>query len=100
MKLEKIYALAAGREAKVLVSEEYSNNYSKNGVRIDVLIKDPKESEFHLPITATHPQFWKLKRLDANQCRLLQFQYSGVTEKQIRKAVKEFRQLCSQAMAT
>ena len=100
MKLEKIYALAAGREAKVIVSEEYSNNYSKNGVRIDVLIKDSRENDFHLPITPTHPQFWKLKRLDPNQCRLLQFQYSGVTEKQIRKAVKEFRQQGSQAMAT
>jgi len=100
MKLEKIYALAAGREAKVIVSEEYSQGYTKNGIRIDVLIKDPKENEFHLPITAIHPQFWKLKRLDPNQCRLLQYQYSGVSEKQIRKAVKEFRQMCGRAVAS
>jgi hypothetical protein len=100
MKLEKIYILAAGREAKVIVSEERSPAYTKSGIRIDVLIKDPRENEYHLPITETHPQFWKLKRLDPNQGRMLQYQYSGVSEKQVRKAIKEYRQMCSQAVAS
>lgn len=100
MKLEKIYDLAAGREAKVIVSEEHSPAFTKNEIRIEVLIKDPKENEFHLPITETHPQFWKLKRLDPNQRRMLQYQYSGITEKQVRKAIKEYRQLCSQSLVS
>ncbi|KAA6438248.1 hypothetical protein FEM33_16210 [Dyadobacter flavalbus] len=100
MKLEKIYSLAAGREAKVIVSEEHSPAFTKSGIKIEVLIKDPRENDFHLPITETHPQFWKLKRLDPDQCSMLQYQYSGITEKQVRKAIKEYRQLSSQALVS
>ncbi|GGB95655.1 hypothetical protein [Dyadobacter sediminis] len=100
MKLEKVYSLAAGREAKVIVSEEDKPDFTKSGIRIEVLIKDPRENEFHLPITETHPQFWKLKRLDADQCSILQYQYSGITEKQVRKAIKEYKQLCGLALVS
>lgn len=98
MKQEKIFALETGRCIKVITEGLLAEDFSKISIIIDVLIKDPKEEDFHLPIMETHPKYWKLKKLNAEQSRMLQIEYSGVTEKQIKKAVKEFEQMLSPMM--
>jgi len=95
MKQEKIFTLETGRCIKIITEGLLAEDFSRITVTIDVLIKDPKEENFHLPIVETHPKYWKLKKLNAEQSRILQNEYSGVTEKQIRKAVKEFEQMLS-----
>ena len=59
---------------------------TKVNPEIEVLIKEPKDEYFHPPIGITHPKYWKLKKLDSQQYKLLQIQYSGITEKQIRES--------------
>lgn len=98
MRQEKIFVLETGRCLKVITEGLLANDFSKITITVNVLIKDPKEEEFHLPIVETHPKFWKLKKLDAEQARALQTEYSGVSEKQLRKAVKEFEQMLSPAV--
>jgi hypothetical protein len=95
MKQEKIFTLETGRCIKVITEGLLAEDFSRITVTVDVLIRDPKEEDFHLPIVETHPKYWKLKKLNAEQSRILQKEYSGVTEKQIRKAVKEFEQMLS-----
>jgi hypothetical protein len=98
MKLEKIVILETGRCIKMTIESLLAEDFSKVSVSMTVLIKDPKEDEFHLPIMETHPRYWKLKKLNADQARMLQIKYSGITEKQIKKALKEFEQLLSRSI--
>jgi geranylgeranyl pyrophosphate synthase len=98
MRQEKIFILETGRAIKVITEGLLADDLSKITVTSRVLIKDPREDDFHLPITETHPKYWKLKKLDQEQARLLHIRYSGVTDKQIRKAVKEFEQMLSPAV--
>lgn len=87
---EKTFTLETGRSVKVIAKALRIDDQAQIETQIEVLIKEPKEEDFRLPIGATHPKYWKLKRLDSRQTRILQIAYSGVTEKQIRKTVKEF----------
>lgn len=89
---EKTFMLATGRTAKVIVRGHILPTESEIRKEIEVLIKEPKEDSFHSPIGELHPQFWKLKKLNGEQIRLLQIEYSGVTDKQIKKTLKEFEE--------
>ncbi|CAG5017721.1 hypothetical protein DYBT9275_05832 [Dyadobacter sp. CECT 9275] len=93
MKHEKTVTLKTGRLLKIIVTEVHSLLCSEGTIQVEVLVMDPKDDDFRLPIGESHPQFWKLKRLNEQQARTLQIQYSGVMDKQIKRAIKEFRRM-------
>jgi len=99
MKHERIFVLQSGRAAKVIITGILASDLSKVSIDIDVLVKDPKEEEFRAPIGISHPKYWKLQRLTDELARKLQIQYSGISEKQIRKAVKEFEKMLDQEVS-
>ncbi len=88
---EKTFTLDTGRSVKVIAKALLLDDKSKIETEIEVLIKEPREVGYRLPIGNTHPKFWKLKKLNSQQTRILQIQYSGISEKQIRKTIKEFK---------
>lgn len=93
MKQEKIFVLETGRSIKIITEGILAEDLSKVTITTTVLIKNPREEEFHLPIGETHPKFWKLKQLDEEKSRLLHIKYSGVTDKMLKKAAKAFDQM-------
>ena len=90
---EKTFTLETGRSVKVIAKSEFPAEQAKAVPEIEVLIKESKEQDFHPPIGITHPKYWKLKKLDSQQSKRLQIQYSGITEKQLRKTISEFKRL-------
>lgn len=92
---EKTFVLPTGRAVKVITKGALPANRSKIKVEVEVLIKDPAEKEFRSPIGITHPKYWKLKKLGPQESRLVEIKYCGLTDKQIRKAVREFEQIIS-----
>ena len=93
MKHEKIFLLETGRTLKVIITGHEIPGDSAIRTETEILIKDPKEEDFRPPIGMSHPQFWKLKRMNDEQARLLQIEYSGATDKHINKTLKEFNQI-------
>ena len=93
MRFEKAFVLKTGRSVKVIITGILAADLSKVSVEMDVLIKDLRDEDFHPPIGNSHPKYWKLKRLDAEQARSLQILYSGLTQRQLRQAMKEFEQM-------
>ena len=91
MTQEKILTLYTGRCVKVITQLE--NPMTPDEIQIDILIKDPSETHYHPPIGLSHPKYWKLKRMGVEKSKQLQIQYSGLTEKQLRGVVKEFKQM-------
>ena len=96
---EKIFVLETGRSVKLIIQNAYEQNDLKSEPEIDVLIREPKEPEFRPPIGVTHPQFWKLKKLDLKHSRMLQMEYSGLNDKHIKSALKEMKSLAEKATA-
>ena len=90
---EKTYVLTTGRSVKVITQGTIPVDQSDIEIELAVLVKEPKEESFHPPIGLTHPKYWKLKRLNPEESRMIEIQYSGLSDKQIRNAVKEFRQI-------
>lgn len=88
---EKTLILQNGRSVKVITELENRIELSKD--KIEVLIKEPSEANYHPPIGLTHPKYWKLKRMDAEKSRQLQIEYSGLTEQHLRNLVKEFKRM-------
>jgi hypothetical protein len=86
---EKTLTLNTGRSVKVIAQKLQLRDKIK--IEVEVLIKEPKEVSYHPPIGVTHPKYWKLKKLDPQKSNLLQIQYSGLSEKQMRKTVKELQ---------
>lgn len=93
MRHEKAFVLRTGRLVKVIITGILATDLSKVSVETDILIKDIRDEHFHPPIGSIHPRYWKLKRLDAEQARVLQIRYSGLTQRQLRSAMKEFEQM-------
>jgi hypothetical protein len=93
MILEKTFVLPTGRAVKVITKTTPANEKSYNKTDLDVLIREPKEEDFRPPIGKTHPQYWKLKKLTAQESKLIEIQYSGLSDKQIRNALKEFEKI-------
>jgi hypothetical protein len=89
MRREKTLSLETGRSVKVITQP--INPLDPGKIEVEVLIKEPKESHYRPPIGITHPKYWTLKRMDPNKSRLLQIQYSGLSEKQVRNVLKELR---------
>lgn len=88
MTLEKIFTLKTGRSVKVIIHEIKKTGDSE--LNIGVLIKEPNEPEFRLPINDRHPQYWKLQRLDRQHASKLQITYSGIKKKHIKSAINEY----------
>ncbi|QRQ99864.1 hypothetical protein [Dyadobacter sandarakinus] len=93
MKHEKEITLETGRAIKIIMEGSPVQEQQDLQIDLDVLIKDPKDKTFHRPIENTHPKYWKLKSMDERQSKLMQIKYSGLPDKQIRKALKEFLQM-------
>ena len=85
---EKTFILFANRLVKLIIKTSRQFPASAR-VELDVLIREANEQQFRVPIGTTHPQYWKLRKLDAEQAALLQIKYSGITRKQIQSAIKE-----------
>lgn len=90
---EKTFTLETGRSVKVIAKAQDIAGQAKVKPEIEVLIKEPRDENFRPPIGITHPKYWKLKKLDLQQSKILQIQYSGITDKQLRKAIREFDRL-------
>ncbi|WP_221390012.1 hypothetical protein [Dyadobacter sp. NIV53] len=88
MKQEKIILLQTSRSVKIIAEQEQSQDGAQ--LEVNVLIKEANENNFHPPIGITHPKYWKLRKLPVHKSRILQIQYSGLSNKEIRKAMKEF----------
>jgi len=86
---EKTMFLQTGRSVKIIAQDIQAPDTAN--IEVNVLIKEPKEEFFHPPIGITHPKYWKLRKLAPQQSRLLQIQYSGLSDKELRKAIKEFK---------
>lgn len=95
---EKSFLLRTGRIIKLIVRGYFIPTESGISTHLEVLIKDPKEEYFHAPIGMTHPQFWKLKRLNPEQAQSLQIAYSGVSEKHINKIMREFENIAASSV--
>ncbi|REA60836.1 hypothetical protein DSL64_13075 [Dyadobacter luteus] len=93
MKLEKTFLLPTGRTVKIIAEPTAKNEIPFNKEDFDILIKEPKEEEFHPPIGETHPKYWKLKKLNPREVKLIEIKYSGLSEKQIRNTLKEFEKI-------
>jgi len=89
---EKTFILETGRSVKVIAKALPVKDPSKIETEIEVLIKEPREENYRPAIGQTHPKYWKLRKLDSLKIRMLQIKYSGVSEKQIRKTIREFQE--------
>jgi hypothetical protein len=89
---ERIFRLAVGREAKIIVKGHPSKITNEVTFDLEFLIRD-NESDFRPPIGSNHPQYWKLKKYTPEKSRFLQLEYSGVSRKQLRETIDEFKSL-------
>lgn len=89
---ERIFRLAVGREAKIIVKGHPSKITNEVTFDLEFLIRD-NEIDFRPPIGSNHPQYWKLKKYTPEKSRFLQLEYSGVSRKQLRETIDEFKSL-------
>jgi hypothetical protein len=89
---EKIFFLKTGRLSKVIIKGIKLESFGYHR-EIEIKIKDPKEEYFHNPIEQNHPRYWKLKNASEEYSRRMTIFYSGLTEKHIKQAIKEFDQM-------
>lgn len=87
MNFEKTLVLQTGWSVKVIVAMQRSEDVYNTA--LEVLIKEPWETVYHLPIENSHPKYWKLQSMDRDKSRKLQIAYSGLSDKDIRKAIKD-----------
>jgi len=90
---EIIVKLKTGRYVKISASEILAIDHTDFKIQMDVLIKEPKESDFRPLIGVCHPQYYKLKNLSLWQQKLLELQYAGIGKKQIQKILNEFKKI-------
>lgn len=93
MNPEKTLILQTGRSVKVLADIQNSEYLYKT--ELEVLIKEPWETAYHPPIGTCHPKYWKMQKMDREKSRKLQLAYSGLSDKDIRKAIKDLRRQLS-----
>lgn len=76
-----------------MVRGQVARNRSEIVIDYDFLIREKHDTDFRAPIGPNHPQYWKLKKSDAEKAQLLQLEYSGISRKQIKEATREFQQM-------
>lgn len=89
---ERIFRLAVGREAKIIVKGHPSKITNEVTFDLEFLIRD-NESDFRPPIGSNHPQYWKMKKYSPEKSRFLQLEYSGLSRKQLQATIDEFKSL-------
>ena len=90
---EKIFKLAVGREAKIVMKGYLLKNSMEIAIEFEFLLRDSHEKYFRDPIGVNHPRYWRLKRSDHEKSQLLQLEYSGISKKQLSAAIEEFKKL-------
>lgn len=92
MNFEKKLRLAASRDAKIIISGRPQRDSNIVIMDLHFLIKESADGHFRDPIGENHPQFWKLKKSSPEKALLLQLVYSGISRRELRAAVTEFRE--------
>lgn len=92
---EKVFQLKSGREVKVIVKGYFLNDNPELSTDYEILVREPREKYFRTPIGVDHPQYWKMKRSGKQQAKLILLEYSGISQKHINQAIKEFNQIIS-----
>lgn len=91
MTQEKTLTLPTGRCVKLIT--HVGNPIKGEEIDIDILIKDPSDTDHRPPIGLSHPKYWKLKSMDAEKSKQMQIRTSGLIEKQLRSMVREFKRI-------
>lgn len=90
---ERIFRLTATREVKVVVNGSIRKGSSIIGIDFEFLIRENGEKGFRPAIGIEHPQYWKLKNYTPEKSQLLQLEYSGISRKQLKTAMREFEEM-------
>jgi hypothetical protein len=72
MKLEKTFLLPTGRAVKIIAEPAAHPTAAFSMEDFDILIKEPREEDFHPPIGETHPKYWKLKKLNPKEVKIIE----------------------------
>lgn len=89
---EKIFTLAVGREAKIVIKGSAGKISGQIQLDFEFLIKEKHDKFFRAPIGINHPKYWKLQSLTPEKAQSMQLIYSGLSKKHLDEAVKEFKQ--------
>lgn len=90
---EKIFTLKNRREVKVIFKSIQNSIAQKLKFDYEILIREPGEKAFRLPIGVSHPKYWKLQKVSKEQGRELILMYSGITRRHLQEAEQEFNNL-------
>lgn len=90
---EKIFTLKNRREVKVIFKSIQNAVTQKLKIDYEILIREPGEKSFRLPIGVSHPKYWKLQTVSKEQGRELILMYSGITRRHLLEVEREFNNL-------
>ncbi len=90
---EKIFTLKNRREVKIIFKSIQNAVTQKLKFDYEILIREPGEKSFRLPIGVSHPKYWKLQKVGKEQGRELILMYSGITQRHLLEAEREFNNL-------
>ena len=90
---EKVFTLKNRREVKVIYKSIPNPISQKLKFEYEILIREPGEKAFRIPIGISHPKCWKLQKATKEQGRELVLVYSGITRRHLLEVEKEFNNL-------
>ena len=90
---ERLLILKTGRSVKVVASRTGNKDLTTAEIEWDILIKDPKDQQFHPLISSSHPMFWKIKKLTPMRRKLVELQYAGINKRETKKIFTEWNML-------
>ena len=90
---EKVFTLKNRREVKVVFKSIPNPITQKVKFEYEVLIREPGEKSFRIPIGISHPKYWKLQKATKEQGRELVLTYSGITRRHLLEVEREFNSL-------
>lgn len=89
---EKLLTLKTGRCIK-LIARRLTSADMASSIEVEILMKDPNESNFRPLIGCNHPIYQRLTSVSNFQRKLLELQYSGITKPDIQKVITELGSL-------
>jgi len=90
---EKVITLKNRREVKVIFKSTEHPVTQKLKSEYEILIREPGEKSFRIPIGISHPKYWKLQKASKEQARELILMYSGLTRRHLLEVEREFNNL-------
>ncbi|SEJ32276.1 hypothetical protein SAMN04487995_4195 [Dyadobacter koreensis] len=90
---EKVFTLKNRREVKVIFKSIPNPITQKIKFEYEVLIREPGEKSFRIPIGVSHPKYWKLQKSTKEQANELILTYSGITRRHLLEVEREFNNL-------